>query len=138
MKNTRLRHSEYSRREFLAQGAMLGAPLLGAGLFSAGNAFGAGGTHAAKQYRVVRDWPQGGCPRIISRGIDADSKGQIYVAGDDRYPVMMIGAKGKYLGEWGKNVLVAPHGLRVQHDTVWVTDVETHCSVSSQMAQSLR
>jgi len=98
MKGSRLRHSKYSRREFFAVGALLGAPVFGAGLFRAGSALGA---DAAKQYRVVPDWPQAGCPQYMSRGIDGDGSGRIYVACDKEHPVVMISAQGGYIGEWG-------------------------------------
>lgn len=61
----------------------------------------------------------------MSRGIDADGKGRIYVACDKQHPVIVISAEGKYLGEWGNGFLLGPHGLRIQRDTVWVTDIET-------------
>ncbi len=123
MKDTRLKHSEYSRRDFFAIGATLGASVLGSGLFNAGNALAADG---AKKYRVVPDWPQAGCPRYMSRGIDADRRGRIYVACDKEHPIIIISAQGNLLGEWGKGLLLGPHGLRIQRNTVWVTDIETH------------
>ena len=125
-KRTRPRHSQYTRREFIAMSAALGVPVLGAGVFSGTTSLAADGVRAGKRYRFVRDWPHEGCPRVQSRGVDADRRGRIYVAGDGQYPIMMISAEGEYLGAWGKDGLVAPHGLRVQHDTVWVADVETH------------
>ena len=104
-------------------GTLLGAPVLGARFFSAGNALGA---DRARQYRVVPDWPQDGCPQYMSRGIDADRSGRIYVACDKEHPIIMISPQGKYLGEWGQGLLLGPHGLRIQRNTVWVTDIETH------------
>ncbi len=96
MKSTRLKDSEYSRRDFFAIGATLGASVLGSGLFNAGNALAADG---AKKYRVVPDWPRAECPRYMSRGIDGDRRGRIYVACDKEHPVIMISPQGKYLGE---------------------------------------
>ncbi len=122
MKSTLPRQSKHSRREFLAMGALLGTPFLGAGFLYAGDALGADRLRKAKPYRVVPDWPQQGCPQYMSRGIDADRNGRIYVSCDQMHPIIMIDPQGKYVGEWGKDVLAGPHGLRVQRDTVWVTD----------------
>ena len=110
MKSTRLKDSDYSRRDFFAIGATLGASVLGSRLFNAGNAL---ATDGAKKYRVVPDWPSEACPRYMARGIDADHRGRIYVACDKQHPVIIISRQGKYLGEWGKGLLLGPHGLRI-------------------------
>ena len=58
--------------------------------------------------------------------LNADRSGRIYVACDKQHPVIAMSAQGRLLGEWGKGLLLGPHGLRVQRDTLWVTDIETH------------
>lgn len=108
----------HTRRSFLALSGLAGSSLmLPPSLFA--------GLNQAK-YRVVESWPEAGCPRVQCRGIDADAQGKIYVAGDAEYPVMIWNRDGKYLGAWGHDVLATPHGVRVQGETVWVTDVQTH------------
>lgn len=126
MKTHRPKRSGYSRRQFIAAGALAAAPVLGAKLFGIADCRAAGNARSAKSYQLVPNWPGEGCPRVQSRGIDADSKGRIYVAGDAEHPILMLSAEGKYLGDWGQGILTTPHGLRVHQDTVWVHDLETH------------
>jgi hypothetical protein len=85
-----------------------------------------GGAAAASEYRIVPGWPKKGMPDVATRGIDADGKGRIYVSGDELNPVLMLTPDGDLLGSWGQNTLVNPHGVRIQGDTVWVSDIAMH------------
>ncbi len=105
-----------TRRDFIKTGLLAGMALAP---FS--KAFGSN-----KQYRFDPDWPGKDSPHVKSRGIDADSFGKIYVAGDKKHPVMMYSPEGKYLGSWDKGPLPSPHGLRINNDLVWVTDLKRH------------
>ena len=119
MKNNPNKQSDFSRRVFIAKGALLGAGML-SGCSSLQKDCGGPG----KPFQVVQGWAQAGHPQVKSRGIDADAKGRLYIAGDAEHPIIMMSPEGKYLGDWGKDVLVTPHGVRVQGDTVWVTDLD--------------
>lgn len=77
-------------------------------------------------YKLVPEWAKIGHPKIMARGIDADSTGRILVTGDAEHPVMMLSPEGEFLGSWGQEVLPEAHGLRVQGETIWVTDLTLH------------
>ena len=107
MKNNRNNQSDFSRRNFIAKGTLLGAGLLsGCSSISKAKKCGCSG----KPFQVVEGWAQAGHPEIKSRGIDADAKGRLYIAGDAENPIVMMSPEGKYLGAWGKGILVALPG----------------------------
>ncbi|MDP6635712.1 MAG: peptidyl-alpha-hydroxyglycine alpha-amidating lyase family protein [Phycisphaerae bacterium] len=129
MSNSSKTPRAYCRRDFCAISLRSGAGLLGVGLLSASSVQAAKPAKPAptpKPYRPVRNWPEKGVPKVQTRGLGADTKGRLYVAGDSKHPIILIAPDGKYLGCWGKGVLQGPHGVRVHKDTVWVTDVSTH------------
>ncbi len=114
---------EITRRGFIQGSAagVLGASVLG------------GCSHSRKdwpplssEYRLVPGWQKDSVPPIKTRGLDADSEGQIYVTGDEEHPVMMLNRKGEFLGSWGKYLLMGAHGLRIRNDEMWVSDTVTH------------
>jgi outer membrane protein assembly factor BamB len=121
----RNRQFECSRRRFITLTGLASSSVLIPSFARTDRLFAASPV-LGQEYRVVRGWPQAGCPQVQCRGIDGDHRGRIYVAGNEQHPVLMLDAAGKYLGDWGRGVLAAPHGVRVQGKTVWVTDVKTH------------
>jgi DNA-binding beta-propeller fold protein YncE len=117
---TNITNAPTRRRFLLTSGAAVAGACLSSRLSLANN------TSRADSYRFVESWPGEGAPEVMCRGIDADAGGRIYVAGDADHPVIIFSEDGEYLGEWEAEVLATPHGLRIQDDTVWISDVETH------------
>jgi DNA-binding beta-propeller fold protein YncE len=126
------RPNAHSRRSFLVTG---GAIVAGS-CFSTHLSF-AQETSPADTFRIVEGWPSEGCPDVMCRGIDADANGRIYVAGDADHPVIMFSEGGEYLGQWESGILMTPHGLRVQGDTIWISDVGTHMVHQFSLAGTL-
>jgi peptidylamidoglycolate lyase len=77
-------------------------------------------------FQLDTRWPAEGYELVKSRGLDADSSGRIYVAGTVEDPVLVYSPKGRLITSWGQGILAGSHGVRIYHDQVWVTDVDTH------------
>lgn len=64
---------------------------------------------------------------ISPSGVAVSSQGEVIVTSRGIYKVMVFNQDGEFLRGFGQDVLVAPHGLRVdQYDNIWVTDIEQH------------
>jgi sugar lactone lactonase YvrE len=64
---------------------------------------------------------------ISPSGVAVNSEKEVIVTSRGAYKVMVFNHEGEFLRGFGQDVLVAPHGLRIdQDDNIWVTDVEQH------------
>ena len=95
-------------------------------------------------YSVVHGWPSLPSGYALGRasGVAVDSSNRVFVFHSvnrdwvEPFPdeaiagaaiVVLDGATGEFLGEWGERFFVMPHGLTVDSDdNVWVTDVARH------------
>jgi len=80
-------------------------------------------------YRRVAGWPT--LPAWLKLGpvsaVATDSTARVYVLQRAEPPVLVFDREGTFLRSWGKGLLKAPHGLRVDRDDqVWVTDTGRH------------
>lgn len=72
--------------------------------------------------KLPEGWTWGKCSAV---GIN--TKGEIFALHRGEHPVVVFDASGKYLRSWGDNLLVIPHGLRIDRDdNVWTTDIGGH------------
>lgn len=95
-------------------------------------------------FRIVHGWPDMPAGRVLgsAAGVGVNSKGEVFVfhrAGrlwSEPLPLEPItsptiavfdGRTGKFLREWGQNLVAMPHGLTVDSkDNIWITDVALH------------
>ena len=102
-------------------GALLGVPVMGAGLFGARAARGAGSVLGGKQYRVAHDWP-GQFDLVHAIAIDREQR--VYVGDRNNDRVQIFDLQGKYLAQW--NHVGTPYGLYACDDgTVFLCGLET-------------
>ena len=93
--------------------------LLAAGVLPAQNA-----TH-----RGVPDWPDlpAGWNFGEVAGIDADTRGHVYVFHRGPHPIIEFEPNGKFVRSWGEDMITRAHTVRVDHEqNIWIIDVGAH------------
>ncbi len=64
---------------------------------------------------------------VLPTGVAINSKGHVFIANKGKVKLAEFDGNGNFIRSLAEDVLVAPHGLRVdKDDNIWVTDIETH------------
>ena len=64
---------------------------------------------------------------VMPTGVAVNSKGHIFIANKGEMKLIEFDADGNFVRSLAADVLIAPHGLRIdKDDNIWVTDIETH------------
>lgn len=79
----------------------------------------------SRQYREVSDWPQipADIDFVEAIGVTIGADGQLFVFNRGNPSVLMFHPDGTFIGTWGENSFVRPHGIcGVPDGTLYLTD----------------
>jgi DNA-binding beta-propeller fold protein YncE len=102
--------------------------------------FGSGNFH----YRVVEGWGQGADGRAfggVIPSVAVDSQDRVYLARRTPAAILVYDRDGRFLSEWGANILHSPHSVWISaQDELYIADMEDHTvrrfTTSGQLLQT--
>jgi len=82
------------------------------------------------RYRVVEGWGQGPEGRPfggVTPAVATDSQDRVYIARREPPAILVYDREGRYLTEWGGEVLSSPHSVWISpDDRIYIADMEDH------------
>jgi DNA-binding beta-propeller fold protein YncE len=86
-------------------------------------------TDHSPRYEVVAGWGElpEGLDYFEVAGVATDSTDRVFVFNRGDHPVIVFDRDGRFLGSWGENLFVRPHGITIgPDDAVYCTDDVDH------------
>ena len=81
------------------------------------------------RYELVENWAQlpAGWAFYDIGGIGIDKNDRVYIFNRSHHPLMVFEQNGDFVGSWGEDYFVRPHGIRItDQDELFCTDDMTH------------
>ena len=81
------------------------------------------------RYELVENWAQlpAGWAFYDIGGIGIDNNDRVYIFNRSQHPLMVFEQNGDFVGSWGEDYFVRPHGIRItDQDALFCTDDMTH------------
>ena len=95
----------------------------------AGTAWGQQAAIPDLRLRVVADWPAlpAGWNFGEVAGIEADSRGHVFIFHRGTHPLMEFDARGSFVRSWLDDMITRAHSVRVDRESnIWIVDVGAH------------
>ena len=92
------------------------------------------------RYELVENWAQlpPGWAFYDIGGIGVDRNDRVYIFNRSKHPLMIFERDGKFVGNWGEDYFVRPHGIRISsQDELFCTDDMTHLVSKFSLAGDL-